>query len=85
MTLPRRARFEQEAHALGALNHPNIVAISTMRNDDGRAYIVSELVEGESLRAMLDRGPVPVRKTIDLAGQIADGMAAAHALRHRAP
>ena len=76
----RRARFEQEAHALGALNHPNIVAIYDVGNDDGRAYIVSELVEGESLRAMLDRGPVPVRKTIDLAGQIADGMAAAHAL-----
>src|ERR1039458_4313495 len=76
----RRARFEQEAHALGALNHPNIVAIYDVGADDGRAYLVSELVEGESLRAMLDRGPVPVRKTIDLAGQITDGMAAAHAL-----
>jgi serine/threonine protein kinase len=76
----RRARFEQEAHALGALNHPNIVAIYDVGADDGRAYLVSELVEGESLRALLDRGPLPVRKAIDLAGQIADGMAAAHAL-----
>jgi serine/threonine protein kinase len=76
----RRARFEQEARALGALNHANIVAIYDVGNDQGRSYIVSELVEGESLRALLDRGPVPVRKTIDIAGQIADGMAAAHAL-----
>ena len=76
----RRARFEQEAHALAALNHPNIVAIYDVGVDAGRAYLVSELVEGEPLRALLDRGPVPVRKAIDIAGQIADGMAAAHAL-----
>src|ERR1700722_14615751 len=76
----RRARFEQEAHALAALNHPNIVAIYDIGSDDGRAYIVSELVEGESLRTSLNPGALPVRKTIDLAGQIADGMAAAHAL-----
>src|SRR5580658_6830520 len=76
----RRARFEQEAHALAALNHPNIVAIYDVGNDQGRAFLVSELVEGESLRAILDRGLVPVRKAIEIAGQIADGMAAAHAL-----
>src|SRR5580658_2775145 len=76
----RRARFEQEAHALAALNHPNIVAIYDVGVDAGRAYLVSELVEGEPLRAMLDRGALPVRKAIDIAGQIADGMAAAHAL-----
>jgi serine/threonine protein kinase len=76
----RRARFEQEAHALAALNHPNIVAIYDVGRDDGRAYLVSELVEGESLRAILDRGPLPGRKAIEIAGQIADGMAAAHAL-----
>src|SRR5260370_20145186 len=76
----RRARFEQEARALGALNHPNIVSIYDVGQDDGRAYIVSELVEGESLRALLDRGPLPVRKTIDIAVQMAEGMAAAHAL-----
>src|SRR5258708_13056172 len=76
----RRARFEQEARALGALNHPNIVSIYDLGQDGGRDYIVSELVEGESLRAVLDRGPLPVRKTIDIAVQMAEGMAAAHAL-----
>ena len=76
----RRARFEQEAHSLAALNHPNIVTIYDVGQDDGRAYIVSELVDGESLRAVLDRGPLPARKAIDIAGQVADGMAAAHAL-----
>jgi hypothetical protein len=76
----RRARFEQEARALGALNHPNIVAIYDIGEDGGRAYFVSEMVDGESLRAVLDRGPLPVRKTVEIAGQMADGMAAAHAL-----
>ncbi len=76
----RRTRFEQEARALGALNHPNIVTIFDVGQDDGRAYIVSELVEGESLRAVLDPGPLPVRKAIEIAGQIADGIAAAHVL-----
>jgi serine/threonine protein kinase len=76
----RRARFEQEARALGALNHPNIVSVYDVGHDDGRAYIVSELVEGEPLRALLDRGPLPVRKSIDIAVQMAEGMAAAHAL-----
>jgi serine/threonine protein kinase len=76
----RRARFEQEARALGALNHPNLVAIYDVGEDGGRAYIVSELVEGETLRAVLDRGPLPVRKALEIAGQMADGMSAAHAL-----
>jgi Tol biopolymer transport system component len=76
----RRARFEQEAHALAALNHPNVVAIYDIGTEDGRAYIVSELVDGEALRAIITRGPMAVRKAIDVAGQIADGMAAAHAL-----
>jgi serine/threonine protein kinase len=76
----RRARFELEARALAALNHPNIVGVYDVGQDDGRAYIVSELVEGESLRALLDRGPLPVRKAIEIAVQMAEGMAAAHAL-----
>jgi hypothetical protein len=76
----RRTRFEQEARALGALNHPNIVAIYDVGEDDGRAYIVSELVEGEALRAVLDRGPLPARKAIEIAVEMAGGMAAAHAL-----
>ena len=76
----RRARFEQEARALGALNHPNIVAIYDVGEDEGRAYLVSELVDGESLRALLERGPLAARKAMEIAGQMADGMAAAHAL-----
>src|SRR5580704_2190979 len=68
----RRQRFEQEARAVAALNHPNIVAVY----DVGENYFVSELVEGESLRAM---GALPARRVIELAVQIADGLAAAHA------
>jgi len=76
----RRARFEQEARALGALNHPNVMAIYDVGEDGGRAYIVSELVEGATLRAVLDRGPLPARRAVEIASQMADGMAAAHAL-----
>jgi serine/threonine protein kinase len=56
-----RARFELEARALGALNHPSVMAIYDMGEDGGRAYIVCERVEGEPLRAELDRGPLTVR------------------------
>ena len=75
----RRLRFEQEARALGALNHPNIVAVYGAGTTDGRAWIASELVSGESLRAVIDRGRLPVRRLIDIAVQIAEAMAAAHA------
>ena len=57
----RRARFEQEARSLGALNHPNIVAVYDVGQDNGRSYIVSELVDGEPLRRIIDRGPLPMR------------------------
>jgi serine/threonine protein kinase len=72
-------RFTQEARAASALNHPNIVGVYDVGTQDGTPYIVSELVEGESLRDLLGRGPVPQRKLLDLATQIADGIAAAHA------
>jgi serine/threonine protein kinase len=75
----RRRRFEQESRAAGALNHPNIVAVYDVGEQDGVSYIVSELVEGESLREVIHRGPVPARKALDLAAQIADGLSAAHA------
>lgn len=75
----RRRRFEQEWRAAAALAHANIVALYDAGDHDGIAYIVSELVEGESLRDLIRRGPVPVRKTLDLAAQIADGLSAAHA------
>ncbi len=73
-----RRRFAHEANAAGALNHPNIVAVFDVNLDVENPYIVTELVEGESLRKVLDRGPVPLRKLIDIAVQVADGMAAAH-------
>ncbi|HLJ50335.1 MAG TPA: protein kinase [Bryobacteraceae bacterium] len=76
----RRARFEQEARALAALNHGNIVGVFDIGEENGRAFLVSELVEGESLRAALERGPLPVRKAIDYGVQIADAMAAAHSV-----
>ncbi len=76
----RRSRFEQEARALGALNHPNIVAIYDIGQSDGQAYLVSELVEGESLRKVIDRGAVSGRRLLDIAVQTAEAIAAAHAL-----
>src|SRR5512146_91327 len=76
----RRERFEQEARALGALNHPNIVAVYDIGQSDGQVYIVSELVEGDSLRAAIERGPIAGRKLLDIATQTAEGIAAAHAL-----
>ncbi len=81
----RRARFEKEAHAVAALNHPNIVSLFDIGTEGSVLYTVSELVEGESLRSLLLRGPVPLRKLIDIAVQLAGGMAAAHAagITHR--
>jgi Tol biopolymer transport system component len=71
-------RFEQEAIAAGQLNHPNILAIYDLGNDGDRRYIVSELLEGESLRARIRQGPIPARRATDYAVQIARGLAAAH-------
>ena len=75
----RVRRFEQEAQAAGQVNHPNILAIYDVGTHDGSPYVVSELLEGESLREVLSGGPLPVRKTIDYASQVAQGLAAAHA------
>jgi eukaryotic-like serine/threonine-protein kinase len=74
----RLRRFEQEARAVAALNHPNILAIHDIGQHDGSPFLVSELLEGESLRAVLDRGALPQRKTIEYGVQIAHGLAAAH-------
>src|ERR1700683_2211584 len=74
----RLRRFEQEARATAALNHPNILAVFDLGTQDNPPYIVSELRQGESLRSRLTSGPLPVRKTIDYALQIARGLAAAH-------
>jgi serine/threonine protein kinase len=74
----RVRRFEQEARAAGQLNHPNILAVYDIGLHAGAPYIVSELLEGESLRSRLHGGALPARKAIDYARQIADGLAAAH-------
>lgn len=75
----RLRRFAQEARATAALNHPNVLAVFDVHTDDGAPYVVSELLEGESLRDLLRRGPLPFRKAVDLAAQVARGLAAAHA------
>ena len=73
-----QSRFEREARALSALNHPNIVAVYDVGEHEGGRYIVSELVRGESLRQVLSRGPLPADRLIPLATQIANALAAAH-------
>ncbi len=77
----RLRRFEQEARAAAALSHPNIVAIFDIGMHDGAPYIVSELLEGQTLRERLLNGPIPRRQAIDYARQIAQGLAAAHEKR----
>jgi serine/threonine protein kinase len=78
----RLRRFELEARATGMLNHPNILAVYDIGTHDGAPYLVTELLEGDTLRAHI---PVPRRKTIEYALQIASGLAAAHAkgITHR--
>jgi Tol biopolymer transport system component len=74
----RLHRFEQEAIAAGALNHPNILAVHDIGQQDGSPYIVSELLDGATLRERLRAGQLPIRKAVDYAQQIATGLAAAH-------
>src|SRR5580658_6825224 len=74
----RLRRFEQEARAVAALNHPNILAIHDIGEQDGSPFIVSELLEGSTLRAELEHGTLTSRKSSDYAAQIAQGLAAAH-------
>jgi hypothetical protein len=74
----RLRRFEQEAKAAGVLNHPNITAVYDIGTQEGSTYVVSELLEGETLRSRLAGGALPLRKVIDYARQIASGLAAAH-------
>jgi serine/threonine protein kinase len=74
----RLRRFEQEARAAGALNHPNILAVYDVGTHDGAPYLVTELLEGMTLRERLGGEALPARKATDFAVQIADGLAAAH-------
>src|SRR5215467_4377051 len=61
----RLRRFEQEARAVAALNHPNILAVFDIGESDGSPYLVAELLEGETLRGVLDRGALSPRKAIE--------------------
>ena len=72
------ARFESEARAVAALSHPNILALFDVGEFGGVQFAVTELLEGETLRDLLGRGPMTVRKALDVALQVAEGLAAAH-------
>jgi serine/threonine protein kinase/Tol biopolymer transport system component len=74
----RLSRFQYEAQAAAALNHPNILAVHQFGTFDGAPYLVSELLEGSTLRQLLQRAALPIRKAIDYGVQIAHGLAAAH-------
>jgi WD40 repeat protein len=74
----RLQRFQQEAQATATLNHPNILAVFDLGDFEGTPYLVSELLEGETLRWLLRNGAPPLRKAIDYATQVARGLAAAH-------
>jgi serine/threonine protein kinase len=76
---PERLRgLEREARAASALSHPNIVTVHEVGESDSTPYIVTELVEGETLRDILAWGPLPTKRLLDIAVQIAEGLAAAH-------
>jgi Tol biopolymer transport system component len=75
----RLRRFEQEARAASALNHPNILTVYDVGTHEGMRYLVSELLEGQTLAGKIDRRPLPLRKAIDYALQLVRGLAAAHA------
>jgi predicted ATPase/serine/threonine protein kinase len=72
------SRFEREARSASSLNHPNIVTIYELGHFNDTRYIAMELVHGETVRAMLASGPIPFRKSVAIAAQIADGLAKAH-------
>lgn len=74
----RLRRFEQEARTAGLLNHPNLLAIYDVGKENDSPYIVSELLQGETLREKLRTGPLPTRRAMDYGMQLASGLAAAH-------
>jgi Tol biopolymer transport system component/predicted Ser/Thr protein kinase len=74
----RLKRFEKEARSASSLNHPNIVTIYDIGQADAVSYIAMELVEGKTLRELLLAGPLPIKKLLQIAAQVADGLAKAH-------
>ena len=74
----RLRRFEREARTIAALNHPNILGIYDIGAHDGAPFLVSEFLEGQTLREKLESGPLPVRRATEYALAIAQGLAAAH-------
>ncbi len=74
----RLRRFEQEAHAASSLNHPNIITIHEVGVENGLRFIATEFIEGETLRQLLTRGSLNVRKAMDISVQVASALAAAH-------
>jgi serine/threonine-protein kinase len=74
----RLARFEREAKLLALLNHTNIAAIYGLEESQGRRFLVLELVEGETLKSKLDRGPIDIEEALDLCRHITEGLEAAH-------
>jgi Tol biopolymer transport system component len=74
----RRARFEREAKLLASLNHPAVATLYSFEEVSGRHLLVEELLEGETLRSVLEMGPLPMRQSLDIAAQVAGGLAAAH-------
>jgi Tol biopolymer transport system component len=76
--IDRLRRFEQEARVLGTVNHPNLLAIYDVGEQEGTHFLVSELLEGQTLRQRLEESALPVRKATDLGIEIAEGLAAAH-------
>ena len=74
----RLERFEREARAVAALSHPNVLTVHDVGHDDGHPYVVFELLEGETLRDRLERGPLPMRRAIEVAVEVCRGLEAAH-------
>jgi eukaryotic-like serine/threonine-protein kinase len=74
----RLRRFEQEARAASALNHPAIVTVHDIGSSNAQPFLCMELVKGETLRQLIDRGPLPIRRVLTIGAQVADGLAKAH-------
>src|SRR3954462_5916148 len=73
------SRFANESKAVAALSHPNILALYDVGSEQGVFFVVTELLEGETLRKLLQKGAIPWRKVVEIGGAVAQGLSAAHA------